>query len=347
MAIVEKRSPFKLRWVIIIVLLIILNFYQLPYYFTKPGDATTLNTVIEVEDQYDVEGTFMLTTVRMGKANVLTYAWAKMSDARELIHEDFIRRGGETDEEYHHRQLMMMNSSQDIATIVAYRTADKEAYFKNHGVIVTGIIEEMPAFEKLQLGDIIVGIDGTNVKTVDEMLGELADKQKDDPVVLTVIRNEEKRDVNLFVTSFPEEIDETGERVGIGITSPVTKRELIVNPKITIDTKTIGGPSAGLMFTLEIYNQLKEIDITKGYHIAGTGSINEDGEVGRVGGVKQKVIAAERVGADFFFAPNEFGAENSNYAEAKETAKTINAKMKVVPVDTFEEALKFLGGLEE
>ncbi|UTW69159.1 hypothetical protein KHA80_19045 [Anaerobacillus sp. HL2] len=66
---------------------------------------------------------------------------------------------------------------------------------------------------------------------------------------------------------------------------------------------------------MKFYNQLVKEDITKGYHIAGTGTLNEEGEVGRIGGIKQKVIAAERVGADFFFAPNEFNSPSSNYQE--------------------------------
>ncbi|OIJ09790.1 hypothetical protein BKP35_14995 [Anaerobacillus arseniciselenatis] len=346
MSIIEKKPPFKKRWIVIIVLLLFINFYQFPYYFTKPGDAKVLNTVIEVENAYKDEGTFMLTTVRMGKANTITYLWAYMSDARELIHEEFIRRSGETDQQYHHRQLMMMSSSQDIATILAYKKAGKEAYYKNYGVIVTGMIEEMPAYDALQIGDVIVAVDGTTVKTVDDLLEELGEKQKNDDVLLSIIRNDAETDVELHVASFPEEIDETGERFGIGITSPVTKRELKVNPPLKIDTDEIGGPSAGLMFSLEIFNQLSDGDITKGYHIAGTGSVNEDGEVGRIGGVKQKVIAAERAGAHFFFAPNEFDSETSNYVEAVETAESINAKMKIVPVDTFEEAIEFLENLD-
>ena len=100
------------------------------------------------------------------------------------------------------------------------------------------------------------------------------------------------------------------------------------------------------MFSLEIYNQLMKEDITKGYNIAGTGSINEQGEVGRIGGVKQKVIAAEQAKADIFFAPNEFGSPTSNYQEALEVANQLNVKIKIVPIDTFDEALEYLNNLE-
>ena len=79
----------------------------------------------------------------------------------------------------------------------------------------------------------------------------------------------------------------------------------MVDPKVKIDSHEIGGPSAGLMFTLEIYNQLVEDDLTRGHEIAGTGTINEKGEVGPIGGIQQKVVAASDAGAEVFFAPNE------------------------------------------
>ncbi|QOY34358.1 SepM family pheromone-processing serine protease [Anaerobacillus isosaccharinicus] len=346
MANTQRFPSLKKRWIFLIIFVLIINFYQLPYYFTKPGDAKVLHTVIEVEGGFEDKGTFMLTTVRMGPANIINYVWAKMSDARELIHKDFVRRSGETDEEYHHRQLMMMSTSQDLATIVAYNKAGKEAYYTNLGVIVTGTIEQMPAFDLLELGDLIVAVDQREITTVDELLAQIGDKQKDAEVSITIVREGVKKDVELHVTSFPEDLDPSGERVGIGITSPVTKRELSVNPDIFIDTNKIGGPSAGLMFSLEIYNQLIQEDITKGYQIAGTGTINEDGEVGRIGGIKQKVIAAERAGADYFFAPNEFDSPTSNYIDAVEAAESINARMKIIPIDTFDQAIEFLGSLD-
>ena len=114
-----------------------------------------------------------------------------------------------------------------------------------------------------------------------------------------------------------------------------------------IDAHKIGGPSAGLMFTLEIYNQLVKEDITKGHEIAGTGTINEKGEVGPIGGISQKVVAAHNAGAEIFFAPNENGKEKSNYKDAVKTAKDINTKMKIIPVDTLDDALMYLDKMSE
>ena len=94
--------------------------------------------------------------------------------------------------------------------------------------------------------------------------------------------------------------------IGIGL---VDDRELIVNPNVRVNTEEIGGPSAGFMFSLEIYNQLTEDDLTRGYNIAGTGTMLQMGTVGEIGGIQQKVIAAEKSGAEIFLAPNQNGKQ--------------------------------------
>jgi PDZ domain-containing protein len=101
------------------------------------------------------------------------------------------------------------------------------------------------------------------------------------------------------------------------------------------------------MFSLEIYNQLTKEDITKGHHIAGTGTIDVNGTVGPIGGIEQKINAADKAGAEIFFAPNEKGAKDSNYRAAVKTAKDIGTKMKIVPVDTFDDAVHYLQKLPQ
>lgn len=338
-----KRSNKSIvKWIVLFSLLIAINFIQLPYYFTVPGDAKVLGEVIEVEDRNDYEGSLMLTTIRMGKANTVNYVWSLISDKRELLPEEKIRPEGETDEQYNHRQMMMMTGSQDLAILVAYDYAGKEAYFENYGVLVTTIIPDMDAEDKLEIGDRIIQIDGKEVLEINTLFSMLGEYDVGEDVDITFERDGEVETSTITVELFPEAIDPEGERGGIGIANPVTDRELIFNPDVEINTEQIGGPSAGLMFSLEIYNQLTEEDITRGYDIAGTGTIDEDGNVGRIGGVKQKVYAADEVGADIFFAPNEEGAEGSNYQDALTTAESIGTDMKIVPVNTFSDALAYL-----
>ena len=95
----------------ITVILLAPSFYLLPYYISKPGMAKELQPIIEVEDGYDEEGSFMLTTVRMGRANIYSYLIAKYSKYQEIYPLDEIRPEEETDEEYSVRQLHLMDSS--------------------------------------------------------------------------------------------------------------------------------------------------------------------------------------------------------------------------------------------
>src|SRR5690625_5386349 len=112
------------------------------------------------------------------------------------------------------------------------------------------------------------------------------------------------------------------------------------------DSGNIGGPSAGLMFSLEMYDQLTEEDITKGYKIAGTGEIDYEGNIHRIGGIDKKVVAAHRAGIDLFFAPSENGKSDSNYIVAKHTAESLDTDMEIIPVETFDDALEYLDEMD-
>ena len=107
-----------------------------------------------------------------------------------------------------------------------------------------------------------------------------------------------------------------GGQVGIGIV-PVTERRVQTKPAVRIRADHIGGPSAGLMFALEILNQLTPEDLTRGLKIAGTETLSAEGEVGQIGGVEQKVMAAEREGADLFFVPADVRPGDSNQSRRR------------------------------
>lgn len=339
------RSMIKKRWIVLVVFLLFLHFFQLPYYYSQPGGAMVLEDVIDVEGGYKESGSFMLTTVQMGRANLFFYVWAQLSPYRMLFPEEQLRYEGETDEEYHHRQVMAMTSSQETAKIVAYEQAGKPIKYQHKGVLVTTLIEGMPAHNVLQPGDHIVELEGEPVRTAEELVERLQGKTLTDTVLLTIKRNGQLETYEIGFSTFPESLNAPEGRVGIGISAPITDRDVTFDPKVEIDTSQIGGPSAGLMFSLEIYNQLIEEDLTKGYAIAGTGTISEDGTVGRIGGAAQKVIAADKAGAVYFLAPNEEGAVDSNYQEALVAAEDIGTDMKIIPIDTFTEALAFLDSL--
>jgi len=350
----NKRRSISKSWIFVIIIALFLTFFQLPYYISSPGMATELAPIVKVEGGNKERGSFSLTTVRIGRANVVQYAWAKVNDYYEIYPEDYIRPEGETESEYSNRQLHMMEDSKEQATVVAYTNAKKDINIKYNGVYVMSVIKGMPAENILQVGDRLFSVDGHDMKSSEEFIKYVSGKKKGDIVKLKLERDGKTIEIKVPLAVFPKE--QTGEKedkVGLGILL-VTDRKVEVNPPVEINTEKIGGPSAGLMFSLEIYNQLIDEDLTKGYKIAGTGTIGYDGEVGPIGGIQQKIVAADKSDIEIFFAPNEKGRsridENgevilTNYQEALETAKKIKTDMKIVPVDTFDEAINYLENL--
>ncbi|USK30459.1 PDZ domain-containing protein [Bacillus sp. CMF21] len=325
-----------------VIIAAVLNFIKLPYYVTKPGMATELEPIIEVDGGYEEEGSFSLTTVGFGRANIFSYTLANILPYHELLPLEDVVQEGESDDDYLNRQMHMMESSQESAVSLAYEKAGKKVDYKFHGIYVMQVVEGMPSEGKLKAGDRIFKVDGKEFKTAEEFIAYVGQKKKGDKINVTYDRNGKEGKTEITAAEFPD----NKKKVGIGI-SLVTDRELITDPEISLDTNNIGGPSAGLMMTLEIYNQLTKEDYTKGYNIAGTGTIDENGTVGPIGGISQKIVAADKSGAEIFFAPNQNGIAASNYKEAAATAKDIETDMKIVPIDTFDDAVDYLKTLKE
>lgn len=312
-------------------------YFSLPYYVSKPGMAKELSPIVTVEDGYKEKGNFMLTTVRMGRANIYSYLEAKMGKYEEIYPEELILNQQETEEEYNVRQLHLMASSKLNAIEVAYRKAGLPINYKYKGIYVMQVFPGMPADGALQAGDRIYKIDGKQFSSSEKFIEYVGKKQAGDKVSLTFTRKKAEQTVTLTLKPLKQD----PKRAGIGITL-VDDKEIVVAPEVKVKTDDIGGPSAGLMFTLEIYNQLTKEDFTKGYQIAGTGTIDVDGTVGPIGGIEQKIVAADKAGAEIFFAPNEKGAKDSNYRAAVKTARDIKTKMKIIPIDNFNEAIQYL-----
>lgn len=336
---------FTKRQLVFLLIVIIASYflvaYKLPFYIYKPGGADALNPIVQVEDGFESQGDMHLVTVRGGQATPIQYFWAKLMPHQETLPLSHVFPEGITEDEYFHAQLQVMENSQEAATVVAYEAANKDITIAYEGVYIVSVVENMPAEGHLEVGDQIIEIDGKNVEQADDLIAYIKDKQADDKVKLTIVRDDKELRKEILLKEF----DDIDNRIGMGV-SLVTDRHVTVSPKVNFSSGNIGGPSAGLMFSLEIYDQLTEEDLTKGFDIAGTGEVDYNGNVLRIGGIDKKVIAADREGCDIFFAPNEGGAEDSNYRLAKKTANEIGTEMEIVPVDTFDDALDYLQSLK-
>lgn len=332
---VSKRS-LAVSCIVLLIFLFGVT-YELPYYIYKPGMVDNLDNVVEVEGGYGSEGHLHLVTVSGGQATPVQYIAAKLLSFHEIIPVEDARPEGISDGDYLQLQLKMMEGSQNASKYVAYKAAGEQAEIKFNGVYVMNVVENMPADQIIQIGDQIKKVDNKQIQEATDLTDYVGNKDAGDVIELEIVRD----DTTVTETVEVKEFVDDDTRVGIGI-QLITDEEVVVSPEITFSSGDIGGPSAGFIFALEIYDQLTDEDWTKGYEIVGTGEIDYDGNVHRIGGIDKKVVAADREGIDFFFAPNEQGKADSNYKVAKHTAELIGTDMDIIPIDTFDDAITYL-----
>lgn len=339
-----------LYWAMFFAFLIVINFYRLDSYIMQPGSAYDVSEFIEVKDAKPYEGTLNLMTIAQRQATPVTYAWALMSSTQEILDVGRVRHPDEDEDEYEMRQQKLMQDSQANAIISAFRYLNKPVEEKFKGVYLVQVVKNGAADGKLQAGDQLTAIDRKPITSMDMLQTYLKPKQLGDEVKVTYERDGAEHTTTILLQKIP---GDKAQRIGLGV-SFMESLEVVTEPDVKVEAGAIGGPSAGLMFTLGIINALSADDITKGYQVAGTGTIDAEGNVGRIGGAKQKVIAADHDGMEIFFAldaPLEpeykkaFPDAVTNYEEAVTTAKKIKTDMKIVPVQTLQDAIDYLAQL--
>lgn len=326
-------------------------FVQLPYYIFQPGTAENLRNMVRVEaGGYPESGSFLLTTVGVTQSNMLRLIEAELRsyDVRRITE---IRPDNESNEEYGERQYQIMLTSQANAIQAAYKAAGIAYTVANVGLTVLRTAEGYPAHGILEAGDVIVSADGVRVATGAELFQVFVRKQAGDSVTVMYQRGGVIMEAAFTLRILPQATDSGKQLLGIGAVTADMKNVSADQPDHTIfiEAGEIGGPSAGFMFALEIYGLLLPEDLSKGYRIAGTGTIDTEGNIGPVGSIRHKVSAAHRAGADLFFVPKdwetgpeEVGEAVRNATEALKQARKLRSGMTVVAVGSLEEAIQYL-----
>ena len=309
-------------------------FIDTDYYYMSPGPPYEWNISIDKATSYESEGKLYQLTVRRDVANYLLYSWAYLSDSVDLYPKETILPKGVSPSELTEISLQNMQTSENVAIAVALSSLGYNVQSEGDGVLVVGILDNSPVKDKLLKNDLIVSLTGRenitySVNSSTQFISLLRTFSIGETVLIGIVRNNNAIQIE---TTLIEHIEYEGEpMVGFLASTPNQRFTFPIN--IDIDTGSVGGPSAGLMMALNVYNKLTERDITKKNIIAGTGTIEIDGSVGPVGGVKQKVIAAKREGATLILVPT------SNYEDAKSFA---DEKTTIVAIKTFNDALKVI-----
>jgi Lon-like protease len=310
----------------LIGLVFALNFYKLPVVALSPGPMEDVLARLKVEGSrvYDSEGKLYLTSVGIDD-NVRFYeALLDMANRDvELLPREELYPVEQDSTEIDKENAALMDRSKETATVVALREVGYE--IEPSGAQVTQVVSGAPADGRLRAGDEILEADGRAVDSTDEVRKAITSHKPGERVAFRVKRDKDERKVSVEV----QEVD--GQpRVGILL------RDLFPDlpVKVTIETENnIGGPSAGLMFTLSIIDKLTREDLTGGRRIAGTGEVALDGSVLPVGGVGEKLIAVRRQGVTTFLIP----AENCASVRGQ-----VPVGLRLVKVAKVDDALRFL-----
>lgn len=343
-----KKIPTWIKSLFIFVVIYLFVIQPIPFYIEKPGSAFGLDDMVAIDGEIsDDPGEFYITTVAIQQATPLT-AFTSILPYRDLLTERELF-GEMTDfAEYDVIQNYYMESSSNTAIQVAFDAADLDYDLVYNGVYVLQIIEGSTFNGILKVGDTVKAVNQNHFQSSKEFIDYVSQLEVGDTIEIEF----EREGVTQSAVGDLIQLETGATGIGIGL---VDNSSLVTDPHVEIHSEGIGGPSAGLMFSLQILNQLTDDDILGSHKVAGTGTIAPDGTVGRIGGIAKKIIAADEEGATYFFAPDdeipaeiteEFPGIQSNYAEAVEAAKDIGTDMEVVPVKTFEDALDFLNSLE-
>ena len=301
-----------------------------PYVIERPGPALDVlgeyqdEQILTIEDAetYPTEGELMMTTVsvdggpgyRVTPVEVIT-SWFDRS--KQVLPKEAVFPEGQTREQTDLDNSAAMSGSQQGAVAVAL---DELGIEYEDVVQVAGVEKDGPADGTLEPGDVIVAVDGTQARDVARVRRLLEGRTPGKDIPLTVLRDGEEKEL-----SVPTKDVDGAAKMGIVL---VDGHEFPMDVDISVGD--IGGPSAGLIFSLSVYDELTPGALTGGHSIAGTGTISEDGTVGPIGGIRQKLVGAKESGAEFFRAPADNCTEVVGYEPDG---------LQVVAVASFDEAL--------
>lgn len=302
----------------------VLYFVRIPYFVISPGPAQDVLPLIHIDEEtvYPTNGHLLLTAVNLQQPNIYDALWAWVDDTQAVLPEGDILAPGESQQQEVRRQLSEMDTSKIDAAYVALRAYANYPAEHGKGVLVESVLPEAPADGKLFAGDLIESVDGKPVDDPEELGNLIRSAGVGKLVTIRIMAGKETHDVSVR----PALVE--------GIAYPIIGVAGVQNFPfpLSIDSGHIGGPSAGLMWTLGLADLLTPGNLTGGKTIAGTGTIDLEGKVGPIGGIAEKVIAAERAGARIFFAP---------LLDAPEARRAAD-KIVVVPVATFMDAVTYL-----
>jgi PDZ domain-containing protein len=344
----SRAFTLTVSGVLLALLVSVAFLVPVPYVTESPGlTADTLGNDISAEGQatdtpvitiegeaetYPTSGELRLTTVSVtnpdARVTLLQAFGAWFDDEAALLPRDVVYPPGETPEEAREQTAIDMTGSQDTSEVAAARAAGFEVDVTTE---VAEVVADGPSDGVLEVRDQLVAVNGEDVAGSSDVVDRVRAAEPGDTIELTIRRDGEERRVDVVA-------GETDGRTSVGV-SVTDSFDLPFEVDFNLE-RNIGGPSAGAVFALAIYDKLTPGELTGGEVVAGTGAIDYDGTIGAIGGIQQKIVSARDDGAIIFLAPTV------NCDEAR-AAAVEEGDILVVSVGTLEEAIDALEQLAD
>ena len=341
----QKRSSHS--WILVLALIVALAILAGYVWADKatsnlsaiaPGEARTVQGYISVppDKAHNHHGQILLVTVALLTVKPLTWIRDKLNPDIQLVKTRALT-GNSPPSQLNKVNTVEMENSTQTAVVVALERLGFKVKLTEKGAEVTQVVAKSPADGRLAPGDVIVSIMGTPTPTNQNLVAAIRSHHPGEQVKLTVEHpggKQEDETVTLGQSPPDPKVPDTPHAF-LGIAT-ATKEQVTLPMDVKIDPGNIGGPSAGLAFTLGVIDDLTAGDLTGGRTIAVTGTINPDGTVGDVGGVVQKTKAVRNAGAVAFLVPP---------GEYNDAVKHAGSQLKVIKVTNLEDALTALRNL--
>lgn len=320
-----------------------------------PGSASAVANRLEFEalpegvSEFDSRGGLLFVTVSGSHLNALQYVLGSADDDLRILNRRE-RFGDSKPTQEREIDLQRMRDAKDVAEYVAYRRLGFDAVLRPGELVVAQVLclngqrltdpgcdTPSPAAEHLERGATVTAVDGTPTPTLEDLAPVMAARKPGDEITVRFRppRSETEQEATFRTFAAPAEPN----RALIGFSAHDTY-SVDLPFRAVIDTDAIGGPSAGLAFTLTLIDRLTEGSLTGGRRVAVTGTIREDGSVGAIGGLRQKTVAVRQAGVKYFIVPTEQGTDGRDGLDA--ARDEAGSSVEIIAVSNLEDALRAL-----
>ncbi|MDD6652300.1 MAG: PDZ domain-containing protein [Clostridium sp.] len=320
---IKRNYKFYIGLFLIMALFLV----RFDYVIYTPGSLENLNDRIIVTPSNESKGSMNLTYVTSIPANIPNMLLSLIIPNWDIESLNNMRVEDESEKEIENRDKIYLKDTSYDAVIAAFKEANMKYEITDVDVTITYIYNI--AKTNLKVGDVIKTINGVKITSFNSLINEVNKYEVGEKLIINVLRNNKIIECEATIV-----LEENKKMIGISLAE---LKNIKTNPEVKFVFKNNeSGSSRGLMCALEIYNRITKYDITKGDIISGTGVIDENGNVGSIGGVKYKLKGAVNKHAKVFIVPSD------NYEEAISLRNKYKYDIEIIKADTLKNVIKAL-----